>query len=379
MAVLLKNNAVSRLGANLTTTATSLSVTAGDGAKFPAPTGGDWFPVTLVKADGTLEILRCTGRNGDVLAVARAQEGTAAVAFSAGDRVEIRLTELAMAQFAQTAKANTWSASQTFQQPGYHQQAINLDNGTADAPELYWYTPSYKAFADLYNGTFRIHGYKGATDLGDMIGFNMDTKIGYIFGGLVWTSGNFNPNDYLQRGAKAADSELLDGIDSPEFLRRRVSTTGMDGTYFESSSPPFMAAISGDQPALTIANSGNQAASAVIQFHRQGSYAAYFGLDTDNQWKVGGRSMGQQSFPLWHDGMDTTTRVKRGLATLGAGDVGTYAFAWLTGNADPNNIVDGSQLNWGSFNGIGGSIGGGSWRCMGYIRGQQATLWLRVS
>lgn len=93
MAVLLANNATSRLASSLTAGATTLAVTTGDGAKFPSPTGSDWFPITVIKATGALEIMRCTGRSGDVLTIARGQEGTAAQSFSAGDRVEIRLTK----------------------------------------------------------------------------------------------------------------------------------------------------------------------------------------------------------------------------------------------------------------------------------------------
>lgn len=99
MALSLKNNAVSKLAASLTTSATSLSVTTGEGSKFPSLSAGDWFPVTLIKADGTLEVMRCTGRSGDVLTVTRAQEGTAATAFAPGDRVEIRLTAAALNDF----------------------------------------------------------------------------------------------------------------------------------------------------------------------------------------------------------------------------------------------------------------------------------------
>lgn len=101
MAVLINNNAASRLASSITAAATSLTVTTGEGAKFPAPTGGDWFPVTLLKADGSSEIARCTARSGDVLTVTRGQEGTSAIAFSAGDRVELRVTKAAMDEFVQ--------------------------------------------------------------------------------------------------------------------------------------------------------------------------------------------------------------------------------------------------------------------------------------
>jgi len=93
MAVLLANNATSRLASSLTAAATTLSVTVGEGAKFPSPTAGNWFPVTLLKSSGAIEFVRCTARSGDVLTIVRAQEGTPAQAFSAGDRVELRLTK----------------------------------------------------------------------------------------------------------------------------------------------------------------------------------------------------------------------------------------------------------------------------------------------
>jgi microcystin-dependent protein len=99
MAVKLANNAVSRLAGNITNSATTLNLVPGDGARFPAITAaGDWFPVTLVKADGDLEIVRCTGRSTDTLTIERGQEGTATLAFSAGDRVELRLTMAAMSE-----------------------------------------------------------------------------------------------------------------------------------------------------------------------------------------------------------------------------------------------------------------------------------------
>lgn len=42
--------------------------------------------------------------------------------------------------------------------------------------------------------------------------------------------------------------------------------------------------------------------AAYVTFHRSGSFAANFGLDTDNQWKVGGWSMGNVAYKLWHEG-----------------------------------------------------------------------------
>jgi hypothetical protein len=42
--------------------------------------------------------------------------------------------------------------------------------------------------------------------------------------------------------------------------------------------------------------------AAILSFHRPGSFAANFGLDTDNVWKVGGWSMGDVAYPIYHAG-----------------------------------------------------------------------------
>jgi hypothetical protein len=112
--VTLNNNAVSRLASSLSSGATSLSVSTGEGAKYPAPTGGQWFPLTLLDSAGALEIVRCTGRSGDVLTISRAQEGTAAQAFVAGDRVELRLTAAALNESFASLQADSATAAAFF-------------------------------------------------------------------------------------------------------------------------------------------------------------------------------------------------------------------------------------------------------------------------
>lgn len=90
------NNAVSRLAGNITNIATTLTITPGDGAKFPALGAGEYFPATLVKADGTLEIVKVTARSTDTLTIERAIEPVGGVqtahSFSSGDKIELRMT-----------------------------------------------------------------------------------------------------------------------------------------------------------------------------------------------------------------------------------------------------------------------------------------------
>lgn len=99
MALKLSNNADGLLAMAISNSDTSLTLRAGHGSRFPALDPGDWFPITVVRASdpSQLEIMRCTGRSGDTLTVVRAQEGTSAIAFNAGDVVSLRLTVAALA------------------------------------------------------------------------------------------------------------------------------------------------------------------------------------------------------------------------------------------------------------------------------------------
>lgn len=92
MGLKLANNAVSRLAGNVVAADTIFSIIPGEGAKFPTLAAGDWFPATIVSTTGDYEVVKVTARSADTLTVQRAQEGTTAISFEAGDRIELRLT-----------------------------------------------------------------------------------------------------------------------------------------------------------------------------------------------------------------------------------------------------------------------------------------------
>lgn len=93
MAELFTNNASSTLAGAITSSATSLTVQTGDGTKFPALSGSDFFRCTLVKKSTLeFEIVKVTARNVDNFTITRAQEGTTALALDASDLVELRPT-----------------------------------------------------------------------------------------------------------------------------------------------------------------------------------------------------------------------------------------------------------------------------------------------
>jgi hypothetical protein len=89
-----KNNAYSTLAGSLTDVATVLTVQAGHGDRFPVITAPAHTIITLEDASGNREIVKVTARVGaaDSMTIVRAQEGTAARAWAAGDSVELRMT-----------------------------------------------------------------------------------------------------------------------------------------------------------------------------------------------------------------------------------------------------------------------------------------------
>jgi hypothetical protein len=99
MTVLYSNNAATTLAASITNAATSLSVASGAGALFPAISGSDYFYATLTNAAAAVEIVKVTGRSGDTFTVVRAQDGTSALAWSSGDKVELRITKAVLDDF----------------------------------------------------------------------------------------------------------------------------------------------------------------------------------------------------------------------------------------------------------------------------------------
>lgn len=92
MALKIANNAFATIPNAVTSIATSLTVTTGQGARFPTLGGSDYFNATLVDVTGNYEIVKVTARTDDVMTLVRGQEGTLAIPFPANSRIELRVT-----------------------------------------------------------------------------------------------------------------------------------------------------------------------------------------------------------------------------------------------------------------------------------------------
>ncbi len=106
MTLRLTNNATALLSGAITDSDTEVALASGAGSRFPTLSAeGEWFPLTVIAADGGYEIMRVTARSGDVLTVSRAQEGTSAQPFDANSRADLRLTAAAIADIIDDLEA----------------------------------------------------------------------------------------------------------------------------------------------------------------------------------------------------------------------------------------------------------------------------------
>lgn len=91
---LVTNNAFSTLASNITSAATSITVSPGTGIRFPTITSGsgDYFYLSIINTSNQIEIVKVLSRSTDEFTVLRGQDGTTARNYVATDRVELRPT-----------------------------------------------------------------------------------------------------------------------------------------------------------------------------------------------------------------------------------------------------------------------------------------------
>jgi hypothetical protein len=113
----------------------------------------------------------------------------------------------------------------------------------------------------------------------------------------VWNAGNDGSGSGL-------DADLLDGAQGSSFLRSDINDVVTPGKQISFYSYDNIESSSADQASLEVFQD-TSGADAFMQFHVNGDYAAYFGLDgSTNDFAVGGWSMGANKYKVWHAGND---------------------------------------------------------------------------
>lgn len=130
--------------------------------------------------------------------------------------------------------------------------------------------------------------------------------------------GNADNTTDAAKPVSAAQQEALDlkaPLDSPTFSGVAMVPGGAASTAMAS----LPNATTGFESRAV--GSAGTAGAAVATFHRPGNFAAFFGIDTDNKWKVGGWSMGAVAYALYHEGF------KPGKGDVGLGSADNTADA----------------------------------------------------
>lgn len=105
------NNASTTIAAAITTSSTTITLASGAGALFPSLGTTDYFWATLIDSSNNLEVVKVTARSGDTLTVMRGQDGTMALAYAAGSKIEERVVAADMNEIETNVSANTSSIS----------------------------------------------------------------------------------------------------------------------------------------------------------------------------------------------------------------------------------------------------------------------------
>jgi len=210
MSMLIANNLWATLAADITDTATSILLSAGQGSRFPNIIAGDWMYLTLFDKNNDSEIVKVTHVAGDTLTVVRAQDGTVAQAWTAsGTRAEHRET----AGFVDALKADLDAAISA---GGYaFTGALTLAGDPTAADMLMTkgyadttYLPSTTSFQPPSTFDFIE---SDANNLGlSWDGANLHVTANGADLGFIWRSGNFNPSAY----ANTAVCQLTGGFET---------------------------------------------------------------------------------------------------------------------------------------------------------------------
>jgi hypothetical protein len=150
---------------------------------------------------------------------------------------------------------------------------------------------------------------------------------GTTFDGSTARTISYNTIGALGSSQKAADSELLDGLDSTAFLRSNTATTwsATNGTLRVTTPAGSLGTTGGSVNTLEVFQATINT-DAFMTFHISGDYAAHFGLDgTTNDLFYGGWSAGANKYRVIHTGNSSNVDIRfksLGVGTAGSGTTG---------------------------------------------------------
>lgn len=299
MGLKVTNNAFGTLNASINSSATTIVLVAGQGARFPTLSAGDYFYATLIDTSNNLEIVKVTARSTDTLTVVRAQDSTTARAYATNDRFELRptaalfnekandadviatylpkaggtmtgnltLADGTNAMYVEVRNGTNWTgrykASAVGKSALQFYDGANWNDGLALDSSGYITTPNQPAFSAVGTGTQSWSGGSsanvlnitiktGAIAAGRAAGFNTSTKrftapvagVYAFFHGYTITSAATGPESYLY-------------INGSSIYRMGVIGYMYSGGYFTATSFEIMNLNANDYVDVRVQNNNN--------------------------------------------------------------------------------------------------------------------------
>jgi hypothetical protein len=228
MSVKTTNNAFATLAADIAAVQNVVTVTAGQGGRFPTLSAADYFYATLVNALNQTEIVKVTQRTGDTMTVVRA---TSPIAFSAGDRFELRPTaelfndkadtaDVATAYYNKTQadsaylNKNTGGTVTGYLAVQYNSPQIQFNDTATAAPGGRWRWTSGGGNMVLQRNTAGAGDYSTATSpvyfRSDDVGVFLKRPI--FNGATPWDTANVTPLDKNLGGVVGGAMQFNSGV-----------------------------------------------------------------------------------------------------------------------------------------------------------------------
>lgn len=157
------------------------------------------------------------------------------------------------------------------------------------------------------NGTFTVSAGSGMTGGGQLGTANQSGNSSVTLTHATTTTQGSVSNSagtIIQSISLDASFGHVTGISSIDGDARWINTSGdtMTGLLTTRSTVGGIAVNTQGTEGIQVVSDGAAASASYITFHRPGAYAVRFGLDSDNVLKVGGWSMGNVAYKLWHSG-----------------------------------------------------------------------------
>ncbi len=186
--------------------------------------------------------------------------------------------------------------------------AINLGaspNGGLNSPQLYQFQGKFLfyeaggsgrgAYLDWSNlSSWSNNKILTSSDLNSYATQSFVTSQGYITSSAL--------SGYATQSFVTSQGYITSSALSGYMPRSGGTFTGVVSTNGSGTGNSVIGNASGGLGDIVVSNNGVGGGAAMMQFIRQGQYAGYFGIDTDNVWKVGGYSMGSNAYTIWHAG-----------------------------------------------------------------------------